>query len=41
MSSVPSAASALALTALADLLPCQRGHGDLWFSELPAELDQA
>jgi WhiB family redox-sensing transcriptional regulator len=22
-------------------LPCQRGEGELWFSELPAELEQA
>jgi WhiB family transcriptional regulator, redox-sensing transcriptional regulator len=25
----------------AEPLPCQRGHGELWFSELPAELEQA
>jgi WhiB family transcriptional regulator, redox-sensing transcriptional regulator len=34
---MPSASSA----ARAGPLPCQRGHGELWFSELPAELEQA
>jgi WhiB family transcriptional regulator, redox-sensing transcriptional regulator len=34
---MPSASSA----ASAGPLPCQRGHGGLWFSELPAELEQA
>jgi len=28
-------------SALADLLPCRLVPGDLWFSELPAELQQA
>jgi len=41
MASVPNATSARPLTALASPLPCQRGDGDLWFSELPAELDWA
>lgn len=24
-----------------ELLPCQRGESDMWFSELPGELEQA
>ena len=41
MSSASGAAPARPPAALADLLPCQRGRGELWFSELPAELEQA
>ena len=41
MRSAPGAALAWRPAALADLLPCQRGRGELWFSDLPAELEQA
>jgi WhiB family transcriptional regulator, redox-sensing transcriptional regulator len=41
MANVPDAASAQPLTVLAGPLPCQHGDGDLWFSELPGELDLA
>ena len=40
MPSASSAAPARPPDALADL-PCQRGGGELWFSDLPAELEQA
>ena len=41
MPSACRAAAARPPDALADVLPCQRGEGELWFSELPAELEQA
>ena len=41
MPSTSGPASARPSAAVADLLPCQRGHGDLWFSERPGELEQA
>jgi WhiB family transcriptional regulator, redox-sensing transcriptional regulator len=41
MPSASSAAPARPPAALADPLPCQRGLADLWFSDLPGELDQA
>ena len=41
MPSASSSTSARPPSALAEPLPCQRGGGDLWFSELPAELEQA
>jgi hypothetical protein len=41
MPSAPGATSALPHAALADPLPCQRRGGQLWFSEMPAELEQA
>lgn len=36
-----TAAPARPPAAPAEPLPCQRGGGELWFSELPAELEQA
>ena len=41
MPSASSAAPARPPAASADPLPCQRGGSELWFSELPAELEQA
>lgn len=41
MASARNAAPAQPTIVLADLLPCRQGHGDLWFSDLPDELDQA
>ncbi len=41
MTSSASSAPARPLATLAEPLPCHRVHGDLWFSELPAELEQA
>jgi WhiB family redox-sensing transcriptional regulator len=41
MPSAASSAPAGPLSALAEPLPCQRVPSDLWFSELPAELEQA
>lgn len=41
MPSASSAGSVRAPAARTDLLPCQHGGGDLWFSELPDELEQA
>ena len=41
MPNAPGAASAPPHAALADPLPCQRGGAQLWFSEMPAELEQA
>lgn len=41
MLSVTGAGSARPPATLADLLPCQRGEADMWFSELPDELEQA
>lgn len=40
MRNASSAGSAPPAT-LAELLPCQYGGGDMWFSELPHELEQA
>jgi transcription factor WhiB len=37
----PATALAGPPSALAEPLPCHRVPGDLWFSELPAELEQA
>jgi WhiB family transcriptional regulator, redox-sensing transcriptional regulator len=41
MPSASSAGSVPPPATLADLLPCQRGGGEMWFSELPDELEQA
>jgi WhiB family transcriptional regulator, redox-sensing transcriptional regulator len=41
MLSAAGAAPAPPTATLADLLPCQRGGGELWFSQLPDELEQA
>ena len=41
MPSAPGAVPARPHAALADPLPCQRGGGRLWFSEMPTELEQA
>ena len=41
MPSATSAGPARLPSALAEPLPCQRGGGELWFSERPADLEQA
>jgi WhiB family transcriptional regulator, redox-sensing transcriptional regulator len=41
MPSAPSSIPVRPPAALDEPLPCHRVHGDLWFSELPAELEQA
>ena len=41
MPSAFSLAPARPAAALAEALPCQRGGGELWFSERPDELEQA
>lgn len=41
MPSASSATPARPPGALAGPLSCQRGGGELWFSDLPAELEQA
>jgi WhiB family transcriptional regulator, redox-sensing transcriptional regulator len=41
MPSASSSAQARPPAALAEPLPCARAHGYLWFSELPAEIEQA
>jgi len=41
MTSARNAAPAQPATVMADLLPCRQRRGDLWFSDLPDELDQA
>lgn len=41
MPSATSTAPARPPAAPVDPLPCQRGAGELWFSERPAELEQA
>lgn len=41
MPSASGAGSAPPPAAVADLLPCQHGQGEMWFSELPDELERA
>ncbi|HEX6527121.1 MAG TPA: WhiB family transcriptional regulator [Streptosporangiaceae bacterium] len=41
MPSASGAGSAPPPATLSDLLPCQHGGGEKWFSELPDELEQA
>ena len=41
MPGTSNSAPARLAAALAEPLPCRLGYGELWFSELPAELEQA